>query len=541
MASATSSRRSSAAAAEPVRWRRSAWAGRSARGQDIEVVVDISFEQAVFGEQIDVTLKLPVACTDCDGIRRRRRHAAGHVQRLQRERSGAAGAPEPARPDGHRESVRSLRRHGSGDHHAVRDLPRPGPGHGRQDVPGRRARRCRQRLDAASHRPRRGRPAWRQVGRPVRPPAGRTRTSGTSATITTSSPTCRSRSPRRRSARRSNSRRSTASKQLVDPGRNAAGSRVRAASAGCAAPPWTRSRRPAGPGPGRGAAQADRPRGRTADRVRRGTRRSRRATPRKGSSPGSSRRSRDRLGTPPPSCDRCRCAAPVGGPCRRRLTSARDGDAVVVIDDDVEHHLRRVLRLRAGETGDGHRPRRAVAVATVVAGSREQLQLDVAGDGRARADRPARPITLAAAIPKGDRLDWMVQKLTELGVDRLVLLHAERSTTRWDDARAADAARAAAERIVARGVPAESPGLGDATSKVRCRRVDGPAGLRGRRAGRAAARTIRRRRSPSDRKAAGRTTSSPRRARSVSLGPNILRVETAAIAAAHALACCSAH
>jgi molecular chaperone DnaJ len=37
------------------------------RGQDIEVVVDISFEQSVFGDQIDVSLKLPATCTDCGG------------------------------------------------------------------------------------------------------------------------------------------------------------------------------------------------------------------------------------------------------------------------------------------------------------------------------------------------------------------------------------------------------------------------------------------------------------------------------------------
>ncbi len=37
------------------------------RGQDIEVVVDISFEQGVFGDQIDVSLKLPVTCEECDG------------------------------------------------------------------------------------------------------------------------------------------------------------------------------------------------------------------------------------------------------------------------------------------------------------------------------------------------------------------------------------------------------------------------------------------------------------------------------------------
>ena len=37
------------------------------RGQDLEVVADISFEQAVFGDQIDVVLKLPVSCDACGG------------------------------------------------------------------------------------------------------------------------------------------------------------------------------------------------------------------------------------------------------------------------------------------------------------------------------------------------------------------------------------------------------------------------------------------------------------------------------------------
>jgi molecular chaperone DnaJ len=37
------------------------------RGQDIEVVADITFEQSVFGDQIDVSLKLPVTCTECGG------------------------------------------------------------------------------------------------------------------------------------------------------------------------------------------------------------------------------------------------------------------------------------------------------------------------------------------------------------------------------------------------------------------------------------------------------------------------------------------
>ncbi len=37
------------------------------RGQDMEVIADISFEQAVFGAEVDVELKLPTPCDDCDG------------------------------------------------------------------------------------------------------------------------------------------------------------------------------------------------------------------------------------------------------------------------------------------------------------------------------------------------------------------------------------------------------------------------------------------------------------------------------------------
>lgn len=37
------------------------------RGQDIEVVADLTFEQAVFGDQVAVSLKLPERCETCDG------------------------------------------------------------------------------------------------------------------------------------------------------------------------------------------------------------------------------------------------------------------------------------------------------------------------------------------------------------------------------------------------------------------------------------------------------------------------------------------
>lgn len=104
-----------------------------------------------------------------------------------------------------------------------------------------------------------------------------------------------------------------------------------------------------------------------------------------------------------------------------------DGDHIA-LDGDTEHHLRRVLRLRDGETvgvtdGAGRwRLTRVRATSSV-------LTLESATDVVVEA-RPA-PITIAVAMPKGDRLDWLVQKTTEIGVDRIQLLHAERSVVRW--------------------------------------------------------------------------------------------------------------
>ena len=98
---------------------------------------------------------------------------------------------------------------------------------------------------------------------------------------------------------------------------------------------------------------------------------------------------------------------------------------------DDAHHLSRVLRVRPGETVSmadgtgGWRP------APFLAGG----ALDAAGDV-AHPDRPVPPITIALAVPKGDRAEWAVQKLTELGVDRIVALQTGRGVVRWDAGRA---------------------------------------------------------------------------------------------------------
>jgi 16S rRNA (uracil1498-N3)-methyltransferase len=108
-------------------------------------------------------------------------------------------------------------------------------------------------------------------------------------------------------------------------------------------------------------------------------------------------------------------------------------DAVDVAGED-GHHLARVLRLRVGETvtvADGSgwwRPYRIGGVGVVV-------RLDAtAGPEREPALSPG--LAVAFALTKGDKPELVVQKLTELGVDRILPVVADRSVARLDGARA---------------------------------------------------------------------------------------------------------
>jgi 16S rRNA (uracil1498-N3)-methyltransferase len=81
------------------------------------------------------------------------------------------------------------------------------------------------------------------------------------------------------------------------------------------------------------------------------------------------------------------------------------------LDDATLHHVRRVLRVRDGEP----------------------ITLTDGAGGWPAVDPP---LTLAVAAPKGERAEWLVQKCTEAGVDRIVWIATERSVVRWDGERA---------------------------------------------------------------------------------------------------------
>lgn len=98
-------------------------------------------------------------------------------------------------------------------------------------------------------------------------------------------------------------------------------------------------------------------------------------------------------------------------------------------------HAVRVLRLRAGDAitlfnGDGH------DYGAVIEQADRRLARVRVQDAIAAAAESPLALTLAQALARGEKMDWIVQKATELGVTRIVPLVTERSEVRLDERRA---------------------------------------------------------------------------------------------------------
>ena len=209
----------------------------------------------------------------------------------------------------------------------------------------------------------------------------------------------------------------------------------------------------------------------------------------------------------------------------RRFHVAELRPGRVALDPGQSRHAARVLRLRPGDTvelfdGCGHR-----AAGTIVEAGRRVL-LEVAGVETAPA-----PSTLivAAAVPKGRRADVMIEKLSELGVAAFqpVLfergVRAPQSRRRFERIAVESAKQCGRAHVMEIRAPAWPQGrivVADPGAPRRMRPGDGDVAVVGPEGGLTDAERAR---------LAGATFAS--------LGPTILRIETAAIAAAAVLLC----
>lgn len=105
-------------------------------------------------------------------------------------------------------------------------------------------------------------------------------------------------------------------------------------------------------------------------------------------------------------------------------------DTVALVGDDA-HHASRVMRMRVGDSfivSDGA-GREAIAKVTDIAAGR----VDAAIEELLASDRePAWQITIAQSLPKGDKMELIIQKGTEIGAYAFVPFESERMIVQYD-------------------------------------------------------------------------------------------------------------
>lgn len=115
----------------------------------------------------------------------------------------------------------------------------------------------------------------------------------------------------------------------------------------------------------------------------------------------------------------------------RRLFAPTITPGATPLDAEQSHHARVVLRLGEGDEVELFDQAGMVARGVI----RELTPLVVVDVTHIEAAIAIQQIVVASAVPKGDRADWMVEKLSELGVARFVPLRTARSVVHPEGAK----------------------------------------------------------------------------------------------------------
>ncbi len=111
----------------------------------------------------------------------------------------------------------------------------------------------------------------------------------------------------------------------------------------------------------------------------------------------------------------------------RRFYAPQLGDQPkLVLSPEESRHLTTVLRAVLGDTVVIFDGRGTEATTRICGECADKVELEVL-ERRIESHRRPNRVTVATAVPKGERFDWLVEKATELGVDRLIPLTTSRS------------------------------------------------------------------------------------------------------------------
>lgn len=103
----------------------------------------------------------------------------------------------------------------------------------------------------------------------------------------------------------------------------------------------------------------------------------------------------------------------------------------IVFTGEHYHHIVRVMRMKVGERVYVVLPDVLTCIVELVAITPDEVLTQWIEDVDMQMELPVH-ITIALGLPKGDKLDWIVQKTTELGVCAIQPFESERSVVKWE-------------------------------------------------------------------------------------------------------------
>jgi len=108
----------------------------------------------------------------------------------------------------------------------------------------------------------------------------------------------------------------------------------------------------------------------------------------------------------------------------------------LVVEGSAANHITRVLRLRSGDELTVFDGSGGEFGARIEEFRKDSVVIGV-DDHRTLEDRESPlSLTLAQGVSRGERMDWIIQKATELGASRIVPVFTRRSVVRLDDKQA---------------------------------------------------------------------------------------------------------
>lgn len=113
---------------------------------------------------------------------------------------------------------------------------------------------------------------------------------------------------------------------------------------------------------------------------------------------------------------------------------AHSDDGTVALPEQASAHVSRVLRMRTGDAVtvfDGRGGEYAAEIATI---AKKEVTLRLGAHSPTERESPL-AVTLIQGLARGDKMDYIIQKATELGVARIIPVATARGIVQLDDDR----------------------------------------------------------------------------------------------------------